>query len=192
MYSSFGRVISRFIGRISTSCKQIYSTEYIFTIIQQHTMTRKNDPPHPPHINISNFHNSPPPFNGVTPESICNPNYSRCVVALVYFGSCWARACVKRILYCRRFLVGQYVTIHDDVISHVNVSNLREEDGGEYTCTARNAVAQVSHSARINVYGLPFIRPMPRITAVAGSDLVVKCPVAGHPIESITWERGTV
>jgi Immunoglobulin domain len=84
------------------------------------------------------------------------------------------------------------VTIHDDVISHVNVSNLREEDGGEYTCTARNAVAQVSHSARINVYGLPFIRPMPRITAVAGSDLVVKCPVAGHPIESITWERGTV
>ncbi|XP_059483764.1 cell adhesion molecule Dscam2 [Neocloeon triangulifer] len=88
-----------------------------------------------------------------------------------------------------RFLVGQYVTVHDDVISHVNISSLREEDGGEYTCTARNAVAQVSHSARINVYGLPFIRPMPRITAVAGSDLIVKCPVAGHPIESISWER---
>ncbi|XP_065344124.1 cell adhesion molecule Dscam1 isoform X3 [Cloeon dipterum] len=91
-----------------------------------------------------------------------------------------------------RFLVGQYVTVHDDVISHVNISSLREEDGGEYTCTARNAVAQVSHSARINVYGLPFIRPMPRITAVAGTDLIVKCPVAGHPIESITWERDGV
>ncbi|GFG36109.1 hypothetical protein Cfor_03341, partial [Coptotermes formosanus] len=51
-----------------------------------------------------------------------------------------------------RFLVGQYVTIHDDVISHVNISNLKEEDGGEYTCTAQNSVAQVSHSARINVY----------------------------------------
>ncbi|KAF4524305.1 hypothetical protein B566_EDAN005361 [Ephemera danica] len=51
-----------------------------------------------------------------------------------------------------RFLVGQYVTIHDDVISHVNISSLREEDGGEYTCTARNSVAQVGHSARINVY----------------------------------------
>jgi len=49
--------------------------------------------------------------------------------------------------------VGQYVTVHDDVISHVNISNLKEEDGGEYTCTARNSVAQVSHSARINVYG---------------------------------------
>ncbi|XP_065345667.1 cell adhesion molecule Dscam2-like [Cloeon dipterum] len=43
---------------------------------------------------------------------------------------------------CCRFLVGQYVTVHDDV----NISSLREEDGGEYTCTARNAVAQVSHS----------------------------------------------
>ncbi|PSN42210.1 hypothetical protein C0J52_11247 [Blattella germanica] len=92
-----------------------------------------------------------------------------------------------------RFLVGQYVTIHDDVISHVNISNLKEEDGGEYTCTARNSVAQVSHSARINVYGLPYIRIMPKITAVAGSDLTIKCPVAGYPIESIVWERdGTV
>jgi hypothetical protein len=52
--------------------------------------------------------------------------------------------------------VGQYVTIHDDVISHVNISNLKEEDGGEYTCTARNSVSQVSHSARINVYGKEF------------------------------------
>ncbi|XP_068083883.1 cell adhesion molecule Dscam1 [Anabrus simplex] len=88
-----------------------------------------------------------------------------------------------------RFLVGQYVTIHDDVISHVNISSLNEEDGGEYTCTAKNSVSQVSHSARINVYGLPYIRIMPKITAVAGSDLVIKCPVAGYPIESIIWER---
>ncbi|GLH07043.1 Down syndrome cell adhesion molecule-like protein Dscam2 [Gryllus bimaculatus] len=89
-----------------------------------------------------------------------------------------------------RFLVGQYVTIHDDVISHVNISNLKEEDGGEYTCTAKNSVAAVSHSARVNVYGLPFIRVMPKITAVAGQDLVIKCPVAGFPIESIIWEKG--
>ncbi|XP_046662354.1 Down syndrome cell adhesion molecule-like protein Dscam2 isoform X5 [Homalodisca vitripennis] len=88
-----------------------------------------------------------------------------------------------------RFLVGQYVTIHDDVISHVNISHLKEEDGGEYTCTAKNSVAHVSHSAKINVYGLPYIREMPKITAVAGSDLVIKCPVAGYPIESIVWEQ---
>lgn len=41
-----------------------------------------------------------------------------------------------------RFLVGQYVTIHDDVISHVNISNVKEEDGGEYMCTAQNAIGK--------------------------------------------------
>lgn len=41
-----------------------------------------------------------------------------------------------------RFLVGQYVTIHDDVISHVNISNVKEEDGGEYTCVAQNSIGK--------------------------------------------------
>jgi hypothetical protein len=40
--------------------------------------------------------------------------------------------------------------------------------------------------------GLPYIRVMPKITAVAGSDLVIKCPVAGYPVESIIWERGEI
>ncbi|XP_068893051.1 cell adhesion molecule Dscam1 isoform X3 [Tenebrio molitor] len=88
-----------------------------------------------------------------------------------------------------RFLVGQYVTIQDDVISHVNITNIKAEDGGEYTCTAHNSVGKISHSARVNVYGLPYIREMPKITGVAGSSLVIKCPVAGYPIETITWER---
>lgn len=38
--------------------------------------------------------------------------------------------------------------------------------------------------------GVPFIRPMPKVTAVAGRALEVKCPVAGYPIEAITWEKG--
>lgn len=41
-----------------------------------------------------------------------------------------------------RFLVGQYVTIHDDVISHVNITHVKEEDGGEYMCTAQNAIGK--------------------------------------------------
>jgi hypothetical protein len=42
----------------------------------------------------------------------------------------------------------------------------------------------------VNVYGVPFIREMPKITGVSGSDLVIKCPVAGFPIDKIHWERG--
>jgi hypothetical protein len=34
------------------------------------------------------------------------------------------------------------------------------------------------------------VRPMPSIPAVAGQQLVVKCPVAGYPIDTITWEKG--
>lgn len=41
-----------------------------------------------------------------------------------------------------RFLVGQYVTVHDDVISHVNITNVKEEDGGEYMCTAQNIIGK--------------------------------------------------
>ena len=40
------------------------------------------------------------------------------------------------------------------------------------------------------VTGLPYIRPIPKITAVAGEVLKLKCPVSGYPIEQITWEKG--
>ncbi|XP_064213100.1 cell adhesion molecule Dscam2 isoform X2 [Tribolium castaneum] len=88
-----------------------------------------------------------------------------------------------------RFVIGQYVTVHGDVISHVNISHVMVEDGGEYTCTAENRAGKSSHSARLNVYGMPYIRLIPKVTAVAGETLQLKCPVAGYPIEEIHWER---
>lgn len=38
--------------------------------------------------------------------------------------------------------------------------------------------------------GLPVIRKMPPISAVAGEPLVVTCPAAGFPIHAVTWEKG--
>ncbi|KFB50862.1 AGAP004902-PA-like protein [Anopheles sinensis] len=89
-----------------------------------------------------------------------------------------------------RFMIGQYVTVHGDVISHVNISHVMVEDGGEYSCAAENRAGRTSHSARLNIYGLPYIRLIPKVTAVAGHTLYLKCPVAGYPIEEIHWERG--
>ncbi|XP_058053672.1 cell adhesion molecule Dscam2 [Anopheles bellator] len=89
-----------------------------------------------------------------------------------------------------RFMIGQYVTVHGDVISHVNISHVMVEDGGEYSCGAENRAGKTSHSARLNIYGLPYIRLIPKVTAVAGHTLYLKCPVAGYPIEEIHWERG--
>ena len=34
--------------------------------------------------------------------------------------------------------MGQYVTVHGDVISHLNISRSKVEDGGLFTCTAKN------------------------------------------------------
>lgn len=39
------------------------------------------------------------------------------------------------------------------------------------------------------MYGLPFVRTMDKHPIVAGDMLIVHCPVAGYPIDSIVWER---
>jgi hypothetical protein len=50
-------------------------------------------------------------------------------------------------------MIGQYVTVFGDVISHVNISMVKPEDGGEYECVAENRAGRISHAARLNVYG---------------------------------------
>ena len=52
-----------------------------------------------------------------------------------------------------RYLIGQYVTVHGDVISHLNISASRVEDGGLYSCVAANRAGAAAHSSRLNVYG---------------------------------------
>lgn len=39
------------------------------------------------------------------------------------------------------------------------------------------------------IAGPPFIRQIKPIQAVAGTDVVLRCPYAGHPISSVRWER---
>lgn len=38
--------------------------------------------------------------------------------------------------------------------------------------------------------GSPYIRPMTNSTVIAGENAILRCPVTGYPIESITWEKG--
>ncbi|CAB0037705.1 unnamed protein product, partial [Trichogramma brassicae] len=97
----------------------------------------------------------------------------------------------KKLSNTERFQVGQYVTVNGDVVSNLNISSIHTNDGGLYKCIASSKVGSAEHSARLNVYGLPFIRHMDKKAIVAGETLRVTCPVAGHPIESIVWERDT-
>ncbi|XP_050561810.1 cell adhesion molecule Dscam2 isoform X36 [Spodoptera frugiperda] len=88
-----------------------------------------------------------------------------------------------------RLQIGQFVTADGNVESHLNISSVHTNDGGLYTCIASSKVGSASHAARVNVYGLPYVRPMKKRPVVAGDNLIVHCPVAGYPIDSIVWER---
>lgn len=52
-----------------------------------------------------------------------------------------------------RYAIGQFVDASGDVISHLNISHVRTDDGGLYKCIATNSMGSVQHSARLNVYG---------------------------------------
>ncbi|GBM32865.1 Down syndrome cell adhesion molecule-like protein Dscam2 [Araneus ventricosus] len=91
-----------------------------------------------------------------------------------------------------RFRLGDYVRTGRDsteVVSYVNITSVRPEDGGLYECEASNDVGKATHSARLNVFGPPFVRSMSNMSVVAGETLRLQCPVGGHPIETIKWEK---
>ncbi|XP_071517586.1 cell adhesion molecule Dscam2-like isoform X2 [Panulirus ornatus] len=96
------------------------------------------------------------------------------------------------IPHSHRYVKGQYVSAHGDVISHVNISTVHVTDGGTYTCWAENSAGRVVHSARLNVYGPPHVRPMGQVSAVAGQTFTVSCPASGYPIHRITWKKDGV
>ncbi|GAB6026763.1 Down syndrome cell adhesion molecule-like protein 1 [Chamberlinius hualienensis] len=85
--------------------------------------------------------------------------------------------------------VTESVDHHGDVVSYLNSTHLTVADGGEYSCVATNRAGFVTHSARINIYGSPFIRPIGRKSAVAGRHVIIKCLYGGYPIEAIYWEK---
>ncbi|ERL85186.1 hypothetical protein D910_02608, partial [Dendroctonus ponderosae] len=88
-----------------------------------------------------------------------------------------------------RYAISQYMDYTGDVIAHLNITSVRVEDGGLYTCRASNKMGFVEHSARLNVYGRPNIRSIGPAKAVAGTDAMLHCPYSGYPIQSVRWER---
>ncbi|KAG1653804.1 Down syndrome cell adhesion molecule-like protein Dscam2 [Nymphon striatum] len=75
------------------------------------------------------------------------------------------------------------------VEARLNVSNIRTENGGLYSCRGSNGRGVTSHSAMINVFGLPGVRTMKNVSTVAGSTLSFRCQTTGYPIKSISWLR---
>ena len=56
--------------------------------------------------------------------------------------------------------VGTHRSPNGDVVSHLNITHARTKHGGTYECRAASKVGSVSHSAKLNVRGAPFVRKM--------------------------------
>ncbi|RZF32964.1 hypothetical protein LSTR_LSTR000834 [Laodelphax striatellus] len=88
------------------------------------------------------------------------------------------------------YVFGSYLDSTGDLISQLNITVTRVQHGGLYTCTAKNTLGSVSHSAALNVYGPPTSRAPLNLTVVSGKDVHLLCPVAGFPVSSTTWQFG--
>ena len=86
---------------------------------------------------------------------------------------------------------GDYVTNDNYVVSFVNVSSVKPEHGGSYACKASSEAGDVENGAVVRVLGDPVVRLMTNWTATAGTDVAIKCPVGGWPVDDIFWEKGT-
>ncbi|KAL1417709.1 hypothetical protein MTO96_026612 [Rhipicephalus appendiculatus] len=84
------------------------------------------------------------------------------------------------------------VALPGHVSSFINISAVRPEHGGLYSCRASNAAGMVEHAARLNVYGPPLVRPMAPVSAVAGERLRLGCRYSGYPVEGVSWTRGSI
>ncbi|KAG1652280.1 Down syndrome cell adhesion molecule-like protein Dscam2 [Nymphon striatum] len=82
--------------------------------------------------------------------------------------------------------------IQDRVISRLFINSMRSEDGGLYNCTATNMAGSAFHSARISVYGVPFVRNLRNMSVVSGSDAFLHCYHGGYPISNIIWMKDGV
>jgi len=81
------------------------------------------------------------------------------------------------------------VTADDSVLSFLNLTEVTNRDGGRYMCKASNSAGSVDHTEEIIVQGPPFVRSVTREWK-EGGDLLLLCPVSGHPITRISWTRG--
>lgn len=85
--------------------------------------------------------------------------------------------------------INDFVTSSNEVVSYVNVSKIKIEEGGLYACHANNNVEKVSKFGRVNVIHRPIVKQMKDLTAIEGNRLVIFCSYSGFPIQDIYWEH---
>ncbi|PRD24999.1 UNVERIFIED_CONTAM: Dscam2 [Trichonephila clavipes] len=134
----------------------------------------------------------PPEFREIFPDRLLRPGAKsslRCLVTGNPLPQVSWRLYSRPVVEGLGVRIGDFVDSQGLLMSFINISAVTPEHGGIYSCHARNEIGAISHSARLSVFGPPYIHPMDNITVVTGDEVNVDCAVSGHPLRSIRWRK---
>ncbi|XP_026060618.1 neural cell adhesion molecule 2 isoform X3 [Carassius auratus] len=75
--------------------------------------------------------------------------------------------------------------------STLTIKNIRQGDGGLYTCRASNKAGSSESQLFLKVFVQPHITQLRNVTAVEGSAAMISCTAEGEPLPEISWRRAS-
>ncbi|XP_022530696.2 neural cell adhesion molecule 2 isoform X2 [Astyanax mexicanus] len=75
--------------------------------------------------------------------------------------------------------------------STLTIKNIRQGDGGLYTCRASNKAGSKESEILLKVFVQPHITHLRNVTAVEGSAAMISCTAEGEPLPEISWRRAS-
>uniref|UniRef100_A0A3B4XM78 Neural cell adhesion molecule 2 n=2 Tax=Seriola lalandi dorsalis TaxID=1841481 RepID=A0A3B4XM78_SERLL len=75
--------------------------------------------------------------------------------------------------------------------SMLTIRNIRQGDGGTYSCKATNKAGSQERELFLKVFIQPHITQLKNVTAVEGSAAMISCVAEGEPLPDISWRRAS-
>ncbi|KAM9835864.1 neural cell adhesion molecule 2 [Aulostomus maculatus] len=75
--------------------------------------------------------------------------------------------------------------------SMLTIRNIRQGDGGTYSCKASNKAGSQEREFYLKVFVQPHITQLKNVTAVEGSAAMISCVAEGEPLPDISWRRAS-
>ncbi|XP_035249911.1 neural cell adhesion molecule 2-like isoform X3 [Anguilla anguilla] len=73
----------------------------------------------------------------------------------------------------------------------LTVRNIRQDDGGSYSCKASNKAGEAEQELFLKVFVQPQITQLRNVTAVEDSAAMISCTAEGEPLPEISWRRAS-
>ncbi|XP_072304806.1 neural cell adhesion molecule 2-like isoform X1 [Eucyclogobius newberryi] len=75
--------------------------------------------------------------------------------------------------------------------SMLTIRNIRQTDGGTYSCRATNKAGVQERELFLKVFVQPHIVQLKNVTAVEGSAAMISCLAEGEPLPEVSWRRAS-